>query len=93
MPGMRVMKSSLIKPVLLAVVLILVAAEAAAVEISVHKNKISGLLTWTADDEGFKIELIQLLPDFVRAIYAKHNLIFQQKKLNVLLHIAFLARS
>ncbi|GMR01226.1 MAG: hypothetical protein BMS9Abin19_0592 [Gammaproteobacteria bacterium] len=67
------MKYFLIKPVLLAVVLILVAAEVAAVEISVHKNEISGLLTWTADDDGFKIELIQLLPDFVRAIYAKHN--------------------
>lgn len=73
MPGIQVMKYFLIKPVLLAVVLILVAAEAAAVEISVHKNEISGLLTWTADDDGFKIELIQLLPDFVRAIYAKHN--------------------
>ncbi len=66
------MKDYLIKPALLSVLLVLV-AEAAAVEISVHKNEVSGLLTWTADDEGFKIELIQLLPDFVRAIYAKHN--------------------
>lgn len=44
-----------------------------AADVSVHKNKVSGLLTWTAKDDGFSIELIQLLPDFIRAIYAKHN--------------------
>ena len=44
-----------------------------ATEVSIHKNETSGLLTWTADDEGFRIGLIQLLPDFVRAVYAKHN--------------------
>ncbi len=47
--------------------------EAAATEVKIHKNEESGMLTWSADDEGFKIELIQLIPDFVRAIYAKHN--------------------
>lgn len=46
-------------------------AHAAAV--TVHKNETSGLLTWTVKDEGFSIEFIQLLPDFIRAIYAKHN--------------------
>jgi hypothetical protein len=44
-----------------------------AVNVTIHKNEVSGLLTWTAEDEGFSIELIQLLPDFIRAIYAKHN--------------------
>ncbi|VAW52672.1 hypothetical protein MNBD_GAMMA06-1181 [hydrothermal vent metagenome] len=39
----------------------------------VQKNESSGLLSWTAEEDGFYIELIQLLPDFVRAIYAKHN--------------------
>jgi hypothetical protein len=39
----------------------------------IHKNETSGLLTWTVDDTGLRIELIQLLPDFIRAIYAKHN--------------------
>ena len=39
---------------------------------TIHKNKQSGLLTWVANENGFSIELIQLLPDFVRAIYAKH---------------------
>jgi len=44
-----------------------------AANVSVYENEDSGLLTWTAEDVGFKIELIQLLPDFIRAIYAKHN--------------------
>ena len=61
------------KPVLLSVILALLVTETSAAEVSIHKNEISGLLTWTADDVGFRIELIQLLPDFIRAIYAKHN--------------------
>ncbi len=44
-----------------------------ASNVSIHKNESSGLLTWTVEDTGFSIELIQLLPDFIRAIYAKHN--------------------
>lgn len=44
-----------------------------AAEVSIHKNEQSGLLTWSSEDEGFSIELIQLLPDFVRAVYAKHD--------------------
>ncbi len=44
-----------------------------ASNVTIHKNESSGLLTWTAVDTGFSIELIQLLPDFIRAIYAKHN--------------------
>jgi hypothetical protein len=43
-----------------------------AADVSIHKNERSGLLTWTSEDNGFSIELIQLLPDFVRAVYAKH---------------------
>ena len=57
----------------LVVGLFLMSVSGHAVEVSVHENKASGLLTWTAEDEGFSIELIQLLPDFIRAIYAKHN--------------------
>lgn len=41
--------------------------------VDIHKNATSGLLTWTVDDTGFRMELIQLLPDFIRAVYAKHN--------------------
>lgn len=67
------MKYFITRTVLLPVLLLSVAIEASATEVSIHKNEISGLLTWTVVDEGFTIELIQLLPDFVRAIYAKHN--------------------
>ena len=42
-------------------------------EVTIHKNEVSGLLTWTVNDVGFRVEFIQLLPDFIRAIYAKHN--------------------
>lgn len=44
-----------------------------AVNVTIHKNKESGLLTWTSKDVGFSIELIQLIPDFVRAIYSNHH--------------------
>jgi hypothetical protein len=55
------------------VLLIIAINQAEATEVSIHKNENSGLLTWTMNDVGFQIELIQLLPDFIRAIYAKHN--------------------
>jgi hypothetical protein len=45
-----------------------------AAEVSIHKNSESGLLTWTSKDIGFSIELIQLIPDFVRAVYSRHGL-------------------
>jgi hypothetical protein len=45
-----------------------------ATKTSVTKNPDSGLLAYSVDDEGISIELIQLLPDFVRAVYTSHNL-------------------
>jgi hypothetical protein len=57
----------------------LLSNELMAAEVTIHKNDVSGLLTWTSKDEGFSIELIQLLPDFVRAIYGKHN--FSKKEI------------
>ena len=44
-----------------------------AAEITVQQNEESGLYSWLAESEGFSIELIQLLPDFIRAIYMKHG--------------------
>lgn len=67
------MKILFTKPLIITALMVLIAAEAVASEVKVHKNENSGLLTWTVNDKGFQIELIQLLPDFVRAIYAKHN--------------------
>ena len=40
---------------------------------TIHKNKESGLLIWTSKGNGFSIELIQLIPDFIRATYGNHN--------------------
>lgn len=49
------------------------AASTHETRVTTHTNPESGLLTWTAEGNGFSIELIQLLPDFIRAIYSKHN--------------------
>jgi len=53
--------------------IVLLSPQVLSAKVTVHKNEVSGLLTWTSEDDGFSIELIQLLPDFVRAIYAKHE--------------------
>lgn len=63
-----------IKLIVLSLVIAASITEVSAAKVDIHKNENSGLLTWTVEDDGFRIELIQLLPDFVRAIYAKHNL-------------------
>ena len=54
--------------------LCLLLTQVQAAEVTVQKNNASGLLTWTSKDDGFSIELIQLLPDFVRAVYGKYGL-------------------
>jgi len=59
--------------ILVGIIISSVIAPVNSAEVKIHKNEVSGLLTWTSEDKGFQIELIQLLPDFIRAIYAKHN--------------------
>jgi len=44
-----------------------------AAHITAQKNEDSGLYSWVAESEGFSIELIQVLPDFIRAIYMSHE--------------------
>jgi len=46
----------------------------AKTQVTVEKNPKIGTLNWTATDDGLSIQLVQLLPDFVRAVYAKHGL-------------------
>jgi len=48
-------------------------SNAGTAEISTQQNEVSGLYSWVAESEGFSIELIQVLPDFIRAIYMSHN--------------------
>jgi hypothetical protein len=45
---------------------------AAAAERQVNPD--TGLLSWKAGDQAFAIELIQVLPDYVRAVYAARGL-------------------
>ena len=59
--------------VILLLTVFVVSTVTQATDVTIHKNETSGLLTWSASDDGFKVEFIQLLPDFIRAIYAKHN--------------------
>lgn len=46
----------------------------AKTSVTVTKNPQSGMLSWTARGDGLSIQLVQLLPDFVRAVYNKHGL-------------------
>jgi len=69
----KMMKYFSVKAIAVFVTAGLLVARTVAAEVSVHKNEMSGLLTWSAQNDGFQIELIQLVPDFVRAIYGKHG--------------------
>jgi len=44
-----------------------------AADITAQQNEDTGLYSWVAESEGFSIELIQVLPDFIRAIYMSHE--------------------
>lgn len=46
---------------------------AVAAKITEQQNEATGLYSWTAESKGFSIELIQVLPDFIRAIYMAHD--------------------
>lgn len=46
---------------------------AMAANISKQTNEATGLHSWVAESEGFSIELIQVVPDFIRAIYMSHD--------------------
>lgn len=69
------MKKTIINSRLFTVIcLCLLHTQIQAAEVTIHKNNESGLLTWSSKDDGFSIELIQLIPDFVRAVYSKYGL-------------------
>lgn len=67
-----------IRPVTLtaavALLLALVSARAASGEVVHEVNPASGLSTWRVERQDFGIELIQLLPDFVRAVFESKGL-------------------
>jgi hypothetical protein len=54
--------------------LLVLTLQAAAGEVVREIDPDSGLVTWRAEDPAFSIELIQLLPDFVRAVFEAKGL-------------------
>jgi len=58
-------------PVLPCFTLLLSASMANAVQVS--QNPDNGLLTYSNAENGFSIELIQVVPDFIRAVYGNHD--------------------
>ena len=39
-----------------------------------HRDPNSGLLSWKAEHPGFSLQLVQMLPDFVKAVYSSRGL-------------------
>jgi len=59
--------------ILIGLLFIAVHTMVCAGNVTVYKNEVSGLLIWSVENEGLKLELIQIIPDFIRTIYAKHH--------------------
>lgn len=47
---------------------------AGAAPVKVHEDPETGLTSWKVVEEGFGLELIQLYPDYVQAVYASRDL-------------------
>lgn len=54
--------------------LLVIMARAGAVTIVEEKNPTSGLSRWHTEGQEFSLELIQLIPDFVRAVFDSKGL-------------------
>lgn len=54
--------------------LLLVTPPALAAQLTQHRDPETGLLSWKRVDRGFSLELIQVLPDYVKAAYAAQDL-------------------
>jgi hypothetical protein len=59
---------------LIVAVLTLAPVWAAADEVQVVLNPETGMLSWKVERDGLSLELLQVLPDFVRAPYAARGL-------------------
>lgn len=56
------------------ILLLLIPRYAFSVEVTPTKNPKSGQLTWEFEEPEFSIKLIQLLPDFVSAVFSSRGL-------------------
>jgi hypothetical protein len=54
--------------------LFLAAMPRASAEVQTFTDETSGLLSWKAQHPGFSLQFIQLLPDYVRAVYSARGL-------------------
>ena len=54
--------------------LLLASPAALAAQLTEHRDPETGLLSWKQVDRGFSLELIQVMPDYVKAVYASHDL-------------------
>jgi hypothetical protein len=43
-------------------------------DIRQHQDPVTGLITWKVQEPGFSLQLIQLLPDYVTAVYSARGL-------------------
>lgn len=57
-----------------ALMMLLCAPVTYAAQLTQHRDSESGLLSWKQVDRGFSLELIQLLPDYVKALYSSRGL-------------------
>ena len=53
---------------------LLLASASQAAQVTQHRDADSGLLAWKRVDRGFSLELIQILPDYVKALYTSRGL-------------------
>ena len=56
------------------VLLVLTLSRSWAAELTTLQDPNSGLYSWKVVDRGFSLELVQLPPDFIRAVYAARDL-------------------
>ena len=57
-----------------AVVLLLCLPLAAVADVTSQEDPDTGLLSWHVKDNGFDMQLLQVLPDYVRAVYESRGL-------------------
>lgn len=63
----------LLKPYTIVHSILLALPVSTAQAMQVSTNPDNGLLTYSNHENGFSIELIQVVPDFIRAVYGGHN--------------------
>jgi hypothetical protein len=51
-----------------------IASGAGAAEVQQHRDADSGLLSWSVEEPGLSLQLVQMLPDYVAAVYSSRGL-------------------